>query len=182
MHWLCLPAKPWKTRPPTTCPIVDLSSIGLPIRPPSLCTGCPHRATYYGLKLALPREKGKVILCGDIGCLGLGGLAPLNMMDTVNHMGMSVSMAQGLDRALGKSSESKIIALVGDGSFFHSAIPSLLNAVYTNANMTVIVFDNRTIAMTGGQDNPGAREETRARHIDIEALNKGAGGRVCRIH
>ena len=151
------------------------SLIDLPIRPPSLCTGCPHRATYYGLKLALPREKGKVILCGDIGCLGLGGLAPLNMMDTVNHMGMSVSMAQGLDRALGKSSDSKIIALVGDGSFFHSAIPSLLNAVYTNANMTVIVFDNRTIAMTGGQDNPGAREETRARHIDIEALIKGLG-------
>ncbi len=147
----------------------------LPIRPPSLCTGCPHRATYYGLKLALPREKDEVILCGDIGCLGLGGLAPLNMMDTVNHMGMSVSMAQGLDRALGESCKTKIIALVGDGSFFHSAIPSLLNAVYTNANMTVIVFDNRTIAMTGCQDNPGARGDTQSRHIDIEALIKGLG-------
>jgi indolepyruvate ferredoxin oxidoreductase alpha subunit len=150
-------------------------AMDLPIRPPSLCTGCPHRATYYGLKLALPREKDEVIMCGDIGCLGLGGLAPLKMMDTVNHMGMSVSMAQGLDRALGKSSSAKIIALLGDGSFFHSAIPSLLNAVYTNANMTVIVFDNRTIAMTGCQDNPGAREETRSRHIDIEALIRGLG-------
>ena len=155
-------------------------SMDLPIRPPSLCTGCPHRATYYGLKLALPREKanqGKdgVILCGDIGCLGLGGLAPLNMMDTVNHMGMSVSMAQGLDRALGKTSDSKIVALVGDGSFFHSGIPSLLNAVYTNANMTVIVFDNRTIAMTGGQDNPGARDVAPPRKIDIESLIKGLG-------
>jgi len=160
-------------------------SMDLPIRPPSLCTGCPHRATYYGLKLALPREKntqgndtqGKedVILCGDIGCLGLGGLAPLKMMDTVNHMGMSVSMAQGLDRALGKSSDSKIIALTGDGSFFHSGIPSLLNAVYTNANMTVIVFDNRTIAMTGCQDNPGARDVAPPRKIDIETLIKGLG-------
>ncbi len=150
-------------------------SAGLPIRPPALCTGCPHRATYYGLKLALPREKDEVILCGDIGCLGLGGLAPLNMMDTVNHMGMSVSMAQGLDRALGESSACKIIALVGDGSFFHSAIPSLLNAVYTKANMTVVVFDNRTIAMTGGQDNPGVREHARSRHIDIEALIRGLG-------
>jgi len=151
-------------------------SSDLPIRPPSLCTGCPHRATYYGLKLALPREKGDgVILCGDIGCLGLGGLAPLNMMDTVNHMGMSVSMAQGLDRALGKSSDSKIIALVGDGSFFHSGIPSLLNAVYTNANMTVIVFDNRTIAMTGCQDNPGARDVAPPRKIAIETLIKGLG-------
>jgi len=155
-------------------------SMDLPIRPPSLCTGCPHRATYYGLKLALPREKASdggdgVILCGDIGCLGLGGLPPLNMMDTVNHMGMSVSMAQGLDRALGKSSDSKIIALLGDGSFFHSGIPSLLNAVYTNANMTVIVFDNRTIAMTGCQDNPGARDVASHRKIDIEALIKGLG-------
>ncbi len=147
----------------------------LPIRPPSLCAGCPHRATYYGLKLALPREEGKVIMCGDIGCLGLGGLPPLKMMDTVNHMGMSISMAQGLDRALGESSDCKIIALLGDGSFFHSGIPSLLNAVYTNANMTVIVFDNRTIAMTGCQDNPGAQDGNRFRHIDIEVLIKGLG-------
>lgn len=150
-------------------------SMDLPIRPPSLCAGCPHRATYYGLKLALPREKDEVILCGDIGCLGLGGLPPLNMMDTVNHMGMSVSMAQGLDRALGKSSDAKIIALLGDGSFFHSGIPSLLNAVYTNANITVIVFDNRTIAMTGCQDNPGARDVDPSRKINIEALVKGLG-------
>ncbi len=147
----------------------------LPIRPPSLCTGCPHRATYYGLKLALPREKDEVIMCGDIGCLGLGGLAPLNMMDTVNHMGMSVSMAQGLDRALGESSKSKIVALLGDGSFFHSAIPSLLNAVFTNANMTVVIFDNRTIAMTGCQSNPGTRDDSQLQHIDIETLIKGLG-------
>jgi len=156
-------------------PGMDSLLTGLPIRPPSLCAGCPHRATYYGLKLALPREEGKVIMCGDIGCLGLGGLPPLKMMDTVNHMGMSISMAQGLDRALGGSSDCKIIALVGDGSFFHSGIPSLLNAVYTNANMTVIVFDNRTIAMTGCQDNPGAQDGNRFRHIDIQVLIKGLG-------
>jgi len=116
-----------------------------------------------------------VIMCGDIGCLGLGGLPPLTMMDTVNHMGMSVSMAQGLDRALGESSDAKIIALMGDGSFFHSGIPSLLNAVYTKADITVIIFDNRTIAMTGCQDNPGAQDDTRFRHIDIGVLIKGLG-------
>jgi len=156
-------------------PDSDSLSMDLPVRPPNLCAGCPHRATYYGLKLALPREKGELIMCGDIGCLGLGGLPPLNMMDTVNHMGMSVSMAQGLDRALGESSNRKIIALLGDGSFFHSAIPSLLNAVYTNANITVIIFDNRTIAMTGCQDNPGAQDDTGFQHIDIEALIRGLG-------
>jgi len=131
----------------------------LPIRPPALCVGCPHRATYYAMKLALSNSHEDTILCGDIGCMGLGALPPLQMVDTVNHMGMSISMAQGLDIALeNHSPEAKtknVIALIGDGTFFHSGIPSLLNAVYTKANITVIIFDNRTIAMTGLQKNPG---------------------------
>ncbi|MCP3674425.1 MAG: FAD-dependent oxidoreductase, partial [Gammaproteobacteria bacterium] len=153
----------------------------LPIRPPALCVGCPHRATYYAMKLVLPSNHQDLILCGDIGCLGLGALPPLKMMDTVNHMGMSISMAQGLEIAVGKDNEgnhkNKIIALIGDGTFFHSGIVSLLNAVYTKANISVIIFDNRTIAMTGMQVNPGTdkSEEKDYDEIDLETLLYGMG-------
>ena len=149
----------------------------LPIRPPALCVGCPHRATYYAMKLALPSSDQELILCGDIGCLGLGALPPLRMMDTVNHMGMSISMAQGLDLAIENGNKAKTIALIGDGTFFHSGIVSLLNAVYTNANISVIIFDNRTIAMTGMQMNPGADKDQSDdfRKVDLEKLLRGMG-------
>jgi indolepyruvate ferredoxin oxidoreductase, alpha subunit len=154
---------------------------GLPNRPPVLCSGCPHRATYYALKLIFPRfssnEKERpndVILCGDIGCSGLGALPPLKMIDTINHMGMSISMAQGLSQAL-KEKNTKVIAMIGDGTFFHSGISSLLNAVYTRSNIIVIIFDNRTIGMTGHQDHPGATHSTKYHEIDIPPLLKGMG-------
>ena len=129
----------------------------LPPRPPALCAGCPHRATFYLLKLAIPREQSELILCGDIGCFGLGALPPLKMLDTINHMGMSISMAQGLF-ASGSSTEKnkKVVALIGDGTFFHSGLSSLVNAVYTRTNILVVIFDNRTIGMTGHQSHPGA--------------------------
>ncbi|MCP3931283.1 MAG: FAD-dependent oxidoreductase [Bacteroidetes bacterium] len=168
---------------------------GLPPRPPVLCSGCPHRATYYTLKLIVPRHHSSakkdpkwddVILCGDIGCSGLGALPPLKMVDTINHMGMSISMAQGLSEALnnnfhasGETSEgqkrTKVIAMLGDGTFFHSGISSLLNAVYTRSNLMVIIFDNRTIGMTGHQDHPGATRLTKYHEIDIPPLLKGMG-------
>ncbi len=156
---------------------------GLPPRPPALCSGCPHRATYYALKLVVPRynptDTGKmkgeeVILCGDIGCSGLGALPPLKMVDTINHMGMSISMAQGLSEAL-KEKNTKVIAMLGDGTFFHSGILSLLNAVYTKSNLMVIIFDNRTIGMTGHQDHPGANNRTKYHEIDIPPLLRGMG-------
>ncbi len=146
----------------------------LPPRPPALCSGCPHRASYYALKLIVPREDNDVILCGDIGCSGLGALPPLKMIDTINHMGMSISMAQGLSEAL-KSKKTKVVAMLGDGTFFHSGITSLLNAVYTKANMLVIIFDNRTIGMTGHQDHPGATHLDKYNEIQIEPLVKGMG-------
>ena len=149
----------------------------LPERPPTMCAGCPHRATYYGLKLALSQQRDDAILCGDIGCLGLGALPPLRMMDTLHHMGMSLSMAQGLDAALADDSDDRrrIVALLGDGTFFHSGIPALINAVYTRARMTVIIFDNRAIAMTGGQPHPGADATNLFREVAIEPLVRGLG-------
>jgi indolepyruvate ferredoxin oxidoreductase alpha subunit len=148
----------------------------LPPRPPLLCAGCPHRATFYALKLAIPRDDGRIIMCGDIGCFGLGALPPLQMIDTINHMGMSVSMAQGLSEAMHlKTAEGKIVALLGDGTFFHSGVASLMNAIYTRANITVIIFDNRTIGMTGHQDHPGASHRTKYKQIDIHQLAIGLG-------
>ncbi len=148
----------------------------LPPRPPTLCAGCPHRATYYLLKLAIPREQSELILCGDIGCLGLGALPPLKMIDTINHMGMSISMAQGLYEAFHSSEKSKkVVALLGDGTFFHSGISSLINAVYTRANILVIIFDNRTTGMTGHQPHPGASRNSKYQQIEILPLLKGIG-------
>ncbi|MDP2647172.1 MAG: FAD-dependent oxidoreductase [Desulfobacterales bacterium] len=147
----------------------------LPLRPPTLCTGCPHRATYYALKLALPDRKTGPVLCGDIGCMGLGALPPLQMLDTVNHMGMSIPMAQGIADAVKDNNAAGAVAIIGDGTFFHSGIPALLNAVYTNSDITVIVFDNRTTAMTGGQENPGAAISGNFKHVDIKDLIRGLG-------
>ncbi len=159
-------------------PLPDIESLlkDLPPRPPTLCAGCPHRATFYALKLAVPREQPEWILCGDIGCFGLGALPPLKMMDTINHMGMSISMAQGLHEAFRHSREGrKTIALVGDGTFFHSGIPSLMNAVFTQADIMVVIFDNRTVGMTGHQENPGASREGDHRQLNIESLVRGLG-------
>ncbi|MBK8925490.1 MAG: FAD-dependent oxidoreductase [Crocinitomicaceae bacterium] len=148
----------------------------LPPRPPALCSGCPHRATFYLLKLAVTREQGELIMCGDIGCFGLGALPPLKMIDTVNHMGMSISMAQGLYESFhGTEKEKKVAALLGDGTFFHSGLTSLVNAVYTRANILVVIFDNRTTGMTGHQDHPGASRLSRYHEIEIEPLLKGMG-------
>ncbi len=153
---------------------LDSFSQNLADRPPALCSGCPHRASYYALKLLVPREDGEVVLCGDIGCSGLGALPPLKMVDTINHMGMSISMAQGLAEAM-KEKGGKVVAMLGDGTFFHSGIASLMNAVYTKSNMLVIIFDNRTIGMTGHQDHPGATRLVKYNEIEILPLLKGLG-------
>lgn len=149
----------------------------LPPRPPALCAGCPHRSTFYLLKLAIPREQSELILCGDIGCFGLGALPPLKMVDTINHMGMSISMAQGLNEAFRSvNNNKKLVALLGDGTFFHSGLASLVNAVYTRANILVVIFDNRTIGMTGHQSHPGASQRLSKYHeIEIAPMLQGIG-------
>ncbi len=150
---------------------------GLPPRPPTFCPGCPHRATFYALKLALPFDTGDIAMCGDIGCFALGAFPPFQLIDTIHHMGMSISMAQGLSEAIrdNRGNKRKTVALLGDGTFFHSGVASLMNAVYSRENVTVVIFDNRTIGMTGHQEHPGSIRRDDRQQVDLKALLKGMG-------
>ncbi len=143
----------------------------LPGRPPNLCPGCPHRATYYAVKEVVGSE---AIFPTDIGCYTLGLLPPIQMADFLICMGSSVSSAGGLARATGK----KVVAFIGDSTFFHSGITGLVNAVHNNHNFTLVILDNGTTAMTGHQPHPGvdtAKLGDSTTHIDIETLVRGLG-------
>ncbi len=170
-------AHPVKRKAPLPAADIKRFMQSLPPRPPALCPGCPHRAAFYALKLVLGADASETVLCGDIGCFALGAMPPYLLIDTIHHMGMSASMAQGLSEALAASrtAKQKIIALCGDGTVFHSGISSILNAVYTKANITLIVFDNRTIGMTGHQYNPGSEQLELTEQVDLAALLKGLG-------
>ena len=126
---------------------------GLPIRPPVLCAGCPHRASFYAVKMAMKGQK--TIYCGDIGCYTLGNAAPLDMTDTCLCMGAGLGIAQGVSRL---EPDTKAFAFVGDSTFFASAVPGVVNALYNGADMTLVVLDNSTTAMTGHQPHPGTGE------------------------
>ncbi len=131
---------------------LDLPTI--PGRPPVLCAGCPHRASFYAVKQAMKGRK--AIFCGDIGCYTLGNAAPLDMTDTCLCMGAGITIAQGLDHAeFDKDERSVKFAFVGDSTFFASGITGVINGVYNKANMVVCVLDNSTTAMTGHQPHPG---------------------------
>jgi indolepyruvate ferredoxin oxidoreductase alpha subunit len=134
---------------PRTAPAV-LQQI--PPRPPALCPGCPHRATYYAVKRAV-RMSGlnNVTYSSDIGCYSLGAYEPFEMADVLLEMGSSLGAGSGL----GKLTDSRVVAFVGDSTFFHAGIPALINAVRTGSRMTLVVMDNSTTAMTGQQTNPG---------------------------
>jgi len=129
----------------------------LPARPPIMCAGCPHRASYYAIKKAaekVAREYGenvKPIYPGDIGCYTLGIAPPLQTVDTTICMGGSIGIANGLAHVV----KAPIMPCIGDSTFFHAGIPALVNAVYNNAKMTVVVLDNQATAMTGFQPHPG---------------------------
>ncbi len=122
----------------------------LPIRPPVLCPGCPHRGSFYAVKQALGSTP--AVLCGDIGCYTLGNAKPLDAVDTCLCMGAGVTMAQGLAVA---DPDKKAVAFIGDSTFFASGMPGLANAAYNGHDITVVVLDNATTAMTGGQPHPG---------------------------
>lgn len=122
----------------------------LPIRPPVLCAGCPHRASFYAVKQAMKGKK--AVFTGDIGCYTLGNAAPLGMVDTCLCMGAGVTMAQGLHRA---EPDGIHIAFIGDATFFHTGISGVVNAVYNQTKMVLVVLDNSTTAMTGHQPHPG---------------------------
>ena len=122
----------------------------LPVRPPVLCAGCPHRASFYAVKMAMKGKKAD--FSGDIGCYTLGNAMPLDMVDTCLCMGADVTMAQGLGKI---DKEGYHFAFIGDSTFFASGITGVVNAVYNEANMTLVVLDNSTTAMTGHQPHPG---------------------------
>lgn len=145
----------------------------LPVRPPVLCAGCPHRASFYAVKRAMRGEK--AVFTGDIGCYTLGNAKPLDMCDTCLCMGASVTIAQGLKRA---EPDTKLFAFIGDSTFFHTGIPGVVNAIYNKTNITLVVLDNATTAMTGHQPHPGIgrtmMNET-APVIDIPAVLSALG-------
>lgn len=122
----------------------------LPVRPPVLCAGCPHRASFYAVKVAMKGKKAN--FCGDIGCYTLGNAMPLDMVDTCLCMGAGVTMAQGLHWA---NPDSVNFAFIGDSTFFASGMTGVVNALYNNAKMVLVLLDNSTTAMTGHQPHPG---------------------------
>lgn len=144
----------------------------LPPRPPALCPGCSHAPVFYTI------SKLKLSATGDIGCYTLGALPPLNAMDTCVEMGASVGNAYGMQRVLPEDEGKKVIAVIGDSTFFHSGITPLIDLVYNKGATTVIILDNRITAMTGHQDHPGTGktlmgEETVT--IQPEAIAKACG-------
>jgi len=147
------------------------SDIKLPRRPPALCPGCPHRATYYACKKAQPKG---VIYPTDIGCYTLGREKPLEMADLLLCMGSNAGTACGLAVA----TDDKIISFMGDSTFFHSGIPPIINAVHHNHDVVITILDNRTTAMTGHQPHPGTDFDGMgrpAKRIPVEDVCKGCG-------
>ena len=143
---------------------IDLSDVPqVPQRPPNLCAGCSHRATYYAVKKAA--EGLDTVYPTDIGCYTLGFLPPLEMGDFLICMGSSVSSACGFSKATDK----KVIAFIGDSTFFHSGLTGLVNAIYNNHDLTLVILDNGTTAMTGHQPHPG---------VDMSNLKLSGYGRI----
>ncbi len=141
-------------------------------RPPLLCAGCPHTAAYMALRALNSR------VSGDIGCYTLAAVEPLKAIDTTVAMGSSIANATGI--ALAGTETRPVVATIGDSTFLHAGIPPLINAVYNDANITVVLLDNHITAMTGGQDHPGTGRNLRGEEshkLDYEALIKSVGVR-----
>ena len=153
----------------------------LPRRSPALCSGCPHRASFYAIKVAAYKNaateygKGvKPIFSGDIGCYGLGYLPPLEAMDSIICMGASIGFANGLAHVI----KAPIVAILGDSTFLHAGIPALINSVYNQAKITVVILDNDTTAMTGFQPHPGTGVNAtgvKTSRVIIEDVARGCG-------
>jgi indolepyruvate ferredoxin oxidoreductase alpha subunit len=152
---------PWTARTP-----VDVSDLPpIPSRPPTLCAGCSHRATYYEVRKAAEELGIETLYPSDIGCYTLGLLPPLSMADYLICMGSSTGTAGGFSRVSGR----KVVSFIGDSTFFHSGIAGLINAVFNQHDLTLVILDNGTTAMTGHQPNPG---------VDMSQLKMDGFGRV----
>ena len=144
----------------------------IPVRPPIMCAGCPHRGMFYAL------NKLKVTVFGDIGCYTLGSVAPLSAMDVTLCMGASFSGLHGWNKAGGADNEKKSVAVIGDSTFMHSGMTGLATIAYNQSNSTVIVLDNSITGMTGHQQNPTTGKNLYgdpAGRVDLEALARAMG-------
>jgi indolepyruvate ferredoxin oxidoreductase alpha subunit len=146
-------------------PALEPVDVELTVRPPVLCPGCPHTASYLALRGLGAR------VAGDIGCYTLAAVEPLRSIDTTVCMGASIGNAVGI--AMAGAEKRPVVATIGDSTFLHSGVAPLMDAVYNKANITVVILDNRITAMTGGQDHPGTGRTLRgdpANKIDYEKL------------
>ncbi len=151
---------------------IDGQNREVPVRPPVLCPGCPHRGVFFVLK-----QLG-LFVSGDIGCYTLGAAAPLGSMDTTVCMGASVSGAHGFEMARGRDFAKNTVAVIGDSTFIHSGITGLINTVYNSGTTTTIILDNSITAMTGHQQNPTTGKNCKgepANAVDLVALCKACG-------
>lgn len=152
-----------------SCVTIDAE---IPVRPPVMCAGCPHRGMFYVL------SKNKLNVLGDIGCYTLGAVAPLNALDSTLCMGASISGIHGFCKSGGKEAEEKTVAVIGDSTFMHSGVTGLINIAYNASNSTVIILDNSITGMTGHQQNPTTGYNIKgdpASKINLEALCRSIG-------
>jgi indolepyruvate ferredoxin oxidoreductase alpha subunit len=150
----------------------------IPLRPPVLCAGCPHRGMFYVL------SKLKLTVIGDIGCYTLGASAPLSAMDSTICMGASISGLHGFNKANGGASDAKAVAVIGDSTFMHSGMTGLVNIAYNASNSTVVILDNSITGMTGHQQNPVSGYTLKgdpASKVDLEAFCHAIGIRRTRV-
>ena len=144
----------------------------LPVRPPVLCPGCPHRAVFYALSTL------KLNVTGDIGCYTLGALPPLSSMDTCICMGASIGTALGMEKARGRDFAERTVAVIGDSTFLHTGINGLIDVVYNQGITTTLILDNSITGMTGHQDHPGTGKDIKGKQapaVNLEKLVESIG-------
>lgn len=157
---------------------VGPQNLNIPPRPPNLCPGCPHRGLFYVL------GKMKVFVTGDIGCYTLSFMKPLEGLHSCICMGASIGTAHGISKALREKGKGKVVGVLGDSTFIHSGITSLLNTAYNKSDVVIIIADNSTTAMTGMQHHPGTGTTLQGNMtatLDFEILAKGLGIESIRI-
>ncbi len=161
------------------CPLPEITKTpSIPPRPPVMCAGCPHRAVFYMF------NKLKLTVTGDIGCYTLAAAPPLSAIDSTVCMGASIGMAHGLEKALGRDSSHHTVAVLGESTFMHSGITSLINTVYNQSAVTTVILDNSITAMTGHQHNPASGRDAKgeiAPMLDLAALVKACGVKMVNV-
>jgi len=161
--------------------IIEYDDCKVVARPPTLCAGCPHRGFFYEIS-----KRKNTVISGDIGCYTLGFAEPYNAMDWSVCMGASISMGHGAQQVFNmkKDNETRVVSVLGDSTFFHTGINSLLDVVYNKGNSINVILDNRITGMTGHQENPGTGytlQGLETEMVDIEALVKACGIKNVRV-